>query len=592
MSTFYVRAGGGNSNDTNTYSLSGSGGAAAGVLPTSADDVILEAGSGNFTVNANFAVRSLDCNSPSGSGAYAGVFTQNASVNINIGDGVAGLNNIALRFSSGMTYTRGGSANINFEAGPSTPAQGIITAGKALGTTNIGNTASGNWELLDAYNSAGSFVWVRGTFRSNGYSMTALTFSRSGSNVLDINIEGTTLNSTATGGFTMLSITSSTNLTFSADTAILTFVSSSSSKSVQLAGVRFGTLKYDNNNSTGQLTFGANVGTVLKLIFNDATAVRNIAFAASGWDIRDWSEVYGRSGANISIISTSVGVGRYLKIGSPSIQTVNYCTIRDVYLRTPAKFFALNSTDNGNNKNLTFGAAGAHPYNRQAVIDVQASVNNRTLNFDHQAVAGNLLIATLSFIADPGTIVVPSGWLLAHEHARGTANYVKVYYKVSDGTESSVTFSWTTARTCRVSAEEWYNFQGVPTLDTVDQADTGSTNTQSTGAGATNSAAPALSYAVLSANGGMGLTTSDPTNGFGNYWDTTIETSGAISKYAAKVVTDIASRTTTFAWTTARQTAAVLINFIDAPAGNMIKVKVAGTFVEKRHKAKVSGVFV
>ena len=152
--------------------------------------------------------------------------------------------------------------------------------------------------------------------------------------------------------------------------------------------------------------------------------------------------------------------------------------------------------------------------------------------------------------------------------------------------------------------DSWYNFQGIPTLDTTDRNDgAAGTVTLSTGAGVSNSKAPGLSWAMVGGNGGLGATTSDPTNGYGNYWDSQYEGSGTVTKIAAKPVIDINNRTTTFAWNTGRAVATNLINFIDVTGGKIkyksggvftektIKTKVGGTFDDKDLKVKVSGVF-
>src|SRR5690606_978156 len=108
---------------------------------------------------------------------------------------------------------------------------------------------------------------------------------------------------------------------------------SASTKSIQLGSTNivWGTIKYDTPNSAGRLNFGGTYGTVRKLIFHDSVTTREIGFATNGWNILDWSDVYGRSGANISIISTSAGARRFVRCTSPTVQTVQYCNIKDIF---------------------------------------------------------------------------------------------------------------------------------------------------------------------------------------------------------------------------------------------------------------------
>jgi hypothetical protein len=65
------------------------------VVSTAAVDVRLGPGSGNVTINAAAACRSLDCT------GYTGTLTHNSSVTLSIGDGTAGAGNVALKFVSG-----------------------------------------------------------------------------------------------------------------------------------------------------------------------------------------------------------------------------------------------------------------------------------------------------------------------------------------------------------------------------------------------------------------------------------------------------------------------------------------------------------
>jgi hypothetical protein len=85
-------------NSANNWSATGSGGGDNAGVPTDADDVYLDATSGNLTIDVAGVCRSINCT------GYTGTITHNA-LTLTIGDGTAGAGNIALKFVPGMTYT-------------------------------------------------------------------------------------------------------------------------------------------------------------------------------------------------------------------------------------------------------------------------------------------------------------------------------------------------------------------------------------------------------------------------------------------------------------------------------------------------------
>lgn len=105
MATYYFRNVTGNFNATTSWSLT-SGGASAGVIPTSTDSIIFDANSGNCTVTANTTVASMvTTNHPN---------TRQLIINTNI------VLTITANYTTWITNILGGAGSIVYNAGAST----------------------------------------------------------------------------------------------------------------------------------------------------------------------------------------------------------------------------------------------------------------------------------------------------------------------------------------------------------------------------------------------------------------------------------------------------------------------------------------
>ena len=119
-----IANGGGNWGDTGTW--------VEGAVPTSADDVVATATSGNVTINAAAACRSIDLTN------YTGTLTHNAFT-LSVGDASCG----SLTFVAGMTYTPAGDTSaISFVS--TTTGNTVTWAGKQPGNVTF-NGAGGGW---------------------------------------------------------------------------------------------------------------------------------------------------------------------------------------------------------------------------------------------------------------------------------------------------------------------------------------------------------------------------------------------------------------------------------------------------------------
>jgi len=218
MASKFKRAGAGNWSADASWSTT-SGGAADTVKPTAADDVFIDANSGNPTIDAASACRSINCT------GFTGTLTHN-SFTLSVGDGTAGASNIALKFVSGMTYTRTSAtaSAIDFISTSSTQ-QDVDFAGKTSGNVTFNASSNGSWKYTGAHTSAlfGGFVTLtKGSLDTNGQACSWNVFSSSNTNVRSLTLGSS--NITITGGSTTCwDFTTATNLTFNAGTSTITF---------------------------------------------------------------------------------------------------------------------------------------------------------------------------------------------------------------------------------------------------------------------------------------------------------------------------------------------------------------------------------
>jgi hypothetical protein len=208
VSTIVVAAAGGNSNVGATY--------VGGVAPTAADDVQLNATSGNLTIAANFPCRSLDCT------GYTGTLTHNAGFAIQQGDATAGLSNIGIKFVAGMTYTLGSAttSSISLNSTAATP-QTLDWGGKTTGSLTINGTAP-QFTSAHTQSSSASVTLASSTaFDTNSQTCSWGTFTNitNGTRTLTMGSSAITITGTGTAWNTSGIIT---NFTITANTATIT----------------------------------------------------------------------------------------------------------------------------------------------------------------------------------------------------------------------------------------------------------------------------------------------------------------------------------------------------------------------------------
>lgn len=361
VSKRYARAGGGNWSSDSTWSTT-SGGAADTVAPTAADDVVLDANSGNVTIDADAACRSIDCN------GYTGTLTHNSGVTLSIGDATAGDGNRALRFVSGMTYTLGsGTTSAISFISTSATVQDIDFAGKTTGNITFNATSGGSWRLTgtlgtSSVNASQVMTLTKGTLDTNGQTVNIGSFSSSNSNTRSLTLGASTINLYATSGSPWNTGTIS-NLTLSAASSTIKIAStSSSSRTLELGyfagSLTYGTIDYTLSGSTGllQINKDGTVPTITTLNFSDASNARTLQTNDLGNAIPVVNfNVNGTSG-KLMTIKTNINSGHSWTKSSGTV-SIDYVNIQYSTATGGAAWYAgANSTDGGNNSGWIFSA--------------------------------------------------------------------------------------------------------------------------------------------------------------------------------------------------------------------------------------------
>lgn len=146
-----------------------SGGAGGQAVPTAADDVYIDSGSGAVTVTTSGARVCRSLKFVSGAGAFSGTFAGTAGITIS-GD---------LVLSASMTHSSTGTYTFN-----STTSQTITANGKAIDAALTFNGVGGSWTLQDDFTTGATrtVTLTNGTLDLDSKNLTCGRFSSSNSN--------------------------------------------------------------------------------------------------------------------------------------------------------------------------------------------------------------------------------------------------------------------------------------------------------------------------------------------------------------------------------------------------------------------------
>ena len=295
-----------------------SGGAGGQAVPTSTDDVFLDAASGAVTVTVNTIQSCLSLNCT----GFTGTLTGSSQINF--------YGNLLL--VSGMTFT-----SLGLRPSATSGSWTVTTAGKTVGGMAFGLTAStATWTLGDSLTSSSTIQIVYGTLNTNNLSVTGATFFSSYSNTRALNAGSSLL--TFTSPATVWNCTNTTGLTLSGTGTI----SLTSALAKTFAGGGIQTYPTLNQGGAGALTVtGSN-------------------------QFADITNTYASAGAT-SVLFTA-GTTNIFTAFSLAGQATRVCTLgsataaQATLQKSTTWYMGANSTNGGNNTNLVFSAGDGIDY--------------------------------------------------------------------------------------------------------------------------------------------------------------------------------------------------------------------------------------
>lgn len=334
MATITAAAGGGNFTTGGTW--------VGGVAPTSADDAVLDASSGNVTVDSGAACRSLDCN------GYTG--TLNIDQTLTTGDGSPGAGNIALRFSSGMTISGFGAVLFSSTSGTQ---QSIISAGKSFPLNVSVNGNGGNYALGDNMTVTGQLTLAFGSFNANGHNVTAGTVSSNFSNTRTVTLGSGTWTVNSGVSTAPWNFSTTTGLTFSGASATIVVPAGSGTKNFHGGGLTYGTLQIGAGSAGLVQITGSNTFAKLE---RSGTGAKSVRFTAGGTTtLTGGSDCFfsGTSGNVWTIDSSSAGSAFNLSKASGTVDS-EWLSLKDSAAGGGATWNATDSTDVSGNSGWVF----------------------------------------------------------------------------------------------------------------------------------------------------------------------------------------------------------------------------------------------
>ena len=325
MATRYWVGGSGSWTDTAKWSTT-SGGSGGASVPTIADDVIVNGSSGSPTITlpANKDMKTLTTTGATctfTSGSALNTYTLNLQGNLTFSSTTT-LTYIRPDIQSTATVTTNG---VTLSAGFSVEAVG--------GTVTLGS----------ALTVVGTIFHTAGTFTSNGFNISAGTYSAS-------TISAKTLNLTST-----MSLTSS----FSAGAATVPLTVNASTGTINLGSnftgndKTYGTVNITLDASDTQCFIsGANTYSSLTI---STTSVVPIVYVSANQTVTGAFSATGSSSANrLRLFSNASSVQRTISVGSKTITNVDFCGI-NASGGTPWTGTSIGNA--GNNSNITFTTA-------------------------------------------------------------------------------------------------------------------------------------------------------------------------------------------------------------------------------------------
>ena len=377
-----------------------SGGAGGAAVPTAADDVFLDGNSGNVTITANVACRSLNCT------GYGGTLTH-GYVTCSIGDGTAGAGNVALKLAgAGYTHQSNTTSVWNFVSTSGT--QQTIDFGGFEQCSATFNGTGGSWIFQSSATFTWAFTLTAGALNTAGYGITMNLglFSITGTGTRSLTLETTTITSHCPydGAF---DATTTTNLTFSGASSTLVFDAADDKTVLRGGGLSYGTV---NITGTGTKTISGS-NTFVNLTRSNAAACTLTLPAGVTQTITGTFQASGTAGNVVTLQSSSAGSAATLSKAS-GVVACDYMSVKDSTATGGASWYAgRNSTDVSGNSGwlfVAYSSAGA----ALAGSGTLTSAGVRTVTGDAQlsgtgtlATAGVLTTLATAALSGTGTLV-------------------------------------------------------------------------------------------------------------------------------------------------------------------------------------------
>jgi hypothetical protein len=305
-----------------------SGGAGGAAVPTTADDVFFDANSsGTVTIGiGNTGAKSINCT------GFTGRITGTTAIT------VAG----SITLNAGQTYTHTGTVTI-------TGTGTLTTAGKTFSGVTV-NGSGITVTLGGALNiGARTLIVTAGTFDTDGYNVTAGSFSSSNSNTRTISLNASTVTLSSTAGITFAN---STNLTFNAGTSQINI--SNANPELSGGGQTFYNVSFTNTSAGTRGILGSNTFNNLTLAASNANQVA-LALRADQTVNGTFTCAGNSYAARKFVRSNIIGTTRTITAAAVS---ANDCDFRDITIAgAAAPISPTRASDCGGNSGITFPAA-------------------------------------------------------------------------------------------------------------------------------------------------------------------------------------------------------------------------------------------
>lgn len=331
MANRYWVGGSGNWSDNTNHWSDSSGGSPGASLPTSSDDVFIDAksGTGTLTINDNAYCRNINFTNST-------LLTLAGSSSFYITGQLTLISGMTFSHTGYWYFSGNGSYDINF-------FNYTIESIQFYGNT-------GTFTLQNNLTITNYFYFYAGTFNANGYNVTLKSFNcNNGSdNYNTINLGSGIWTFTGTGGLFSIS-ESATTINRGTSTVVISNTTSTS-KNFYLYGKTF-----YNFTITGDNVFLWYSGTFNKLSLNNAGKTNGTKFE-SGLTYTVNSFLTNGSSDNLVKIDSYNSASQFNLSKSSGIVECDYLDISNSKATGGAKWYAgANSTDSGNNTGWIFG---------------------------------------------------------------------------------------------------------------------------------------------------------------------------------------------------------------------------------------------